>query len=265
MDNIKKRRKSIWQFIEKLNKKIGSMFKTVKNLKKDVHQLFQKGGENYANFRPDYPKELYQEILKYSGRKDFTTIPNGSTVVDLACGGGQATKDLIPYFDKIIGMDVSESQIKNAFQNEKIIYKVGKSEDTGLENESVDLITVAQALHWFEFDPFFKEVDRILKKGGVLACWGYPLNYFEEEAATNALIHFFEDIDKYWHPKRKILDHKYKDVKFIYPNTLKKMTFQNKKKMTIENYMNYIRTWSSVITYIEKNQNDEIILELEEK
>jgi len=153
-----------------------------RNKTKDVHQLFSKGGENYAKFRPDYPPELYEKIMEYVGRKDLKTIPKGSTVVDIACGAGEATKELVQYYDRIIGIDISQNQLKSAYKHEKITYQVGNSEKTNIESNSVDLVTVAQALHWFEFDQFFTEMDRILKKKRwCYCCLGLSIKLFYKQ------------------------------------------------------------------------------------
>jgi predicted TPR repeat methyltransferase len=120
--------------------------------KEDIHQLF-KSGSDYSKFRPgkeisnfkrlDYPKELYEKI------KDYSKIKKNSLTLDIACGTGEATKDLLSLSNKVIGIDVSKEQLASAFQHENIQYFVRKSEETGLENESIDLITVAQVLILF--------------------------------------------------------------------------------------------------------------------
>jgi ubiquinone/menaquinone biosynthesis C-methylase UbiE len=228
------------------------------SMSKQAKDLFSKGGENYAKYRPVYPKEMYTTIMSHLEQK------SRMVALDIACGTGEATRGLLPYFDTIIATDVSQSQISNAFQDSKIHYKVAPCDQSGLEDGSVDLITVAQALHWFEYDKFFKELDRVLKPSGVLAVIGYPLNYFDNTKASDITKHYFDVVlDQYWHPRRKVLDNLYKEISF--PYTVERRIFQYVKEMTIENYINYIKTWSAVITYQEKNGNLDFLIQFEKE
>ena len=123
--------------------------------------FFSKQSSEYAKVRPQYPDELFQFITRLCEERKL--------VWDCATGNGQAATSLANYFEKVFATDFSEQQISNAFKKENIIYKVESAENSSLENNSVDLITVATATHWFDLEKFYAEVNRVLKPGGVLA------------------------------------------------------------------------------------------------
>ena len=122
---------------------------------------FTKQAAVYAKFRPDYPDELFKFLASVS--------PSNELAWDCATGSGQAANGLAKYFNKVIASDASENQVLNAYKNEKIIYKVFPAEKADIESSTIDLITVAQALHWFNFENFYTEVRRVLKRGGIIA------------------------------------------------------------------------------------------------
>jgi hypothetical protein len=123
-----------------------------------------------------------------------------------------------------------------------------------------------KALHWFEFDLFFQEVDRVLKKNGVLAVWGYPLNHFKNEKSTKIINKFFsETLRDYWSKRRFLLDNLYRDIDFPYKESFEKVIFTNNKIMTLENYVNYVSTWSAYNQWKSIHKSDQILKELEQE
>src|SRR5919198_2933359 len=130
--------------------------------------LFSKQSKEYAVSRPTYPESLFDFLAGLVDRKDLAW--------DCATGNGQAAVALSKYFRRVIASDISEKQIGNAKRKSNIRYEVFPAEKAILEDDSVDLITVAQALHWFNFKEFYKEARRVLRKGGVIAAWAYGLH-----------------------------------------------------------------------------------------
>jgi ubiquinone/menaquinone biosynthesis C-methylase UbiE len=126
---------------------------------------------NYAAFRPDYPRELFQWLASVS--------PARSAAWDCATGNGQAAVGLAEYFKTVIGTDASADQIANATPHPKIRYSVVPAEKSGLTAQSMDLITVAQSAHWFDLDRFYSEVRRVLRPGGCVALWCYGVIEFD--------------------------------------------------------------------------------------
>jgi ubiquinone/menaquinone biosynthesis C-methylase UbiE len=118
---------------------------------------------NYAKFRPNYPRELFEYLASIA--------PGRGRAWDCATGNGQAAVGLSAFFECVIATDASEKQILGASRSERIEFRVAAAEKSGLESKSIDLVTVAQALHWFDLNAFYAEVIRVLKPRGILAAW----------------------------------------------------------------------------------------------
>ncbi|TXH78069.1 MAG: class I SAM-dependent methyltransferase, partial [Thiothrix sp.] len=116
---------------------------------------FSNVAKTYANYRPQYPAELYTWLANIS--------PSTESVWDCACGTGQASLGLAEHFQQVIATDASAQQIAVAEPHPKIEWRVASAEASGLADHSVDLITVAQALHWFDLEQFYAEAQRVLK------------------------------------------------------------------------------------------------------
>src|SRR5262245_62484360 len=128
---------------------------------------FSKQAAGYAQFRPRYPQDLFE----YLG----SIAPSRQLAWDCATGNGQAAVGLASVFDRVIATDASERQISNAQSLEIVEYRVAPAENSAIESETVDLIMVAQALHWFDLDSFYAEARRVLKPDGILAASAYNL------------------------------------------------------------------------------------------
>src|SRR5215831_9466809 len=116
---------------------------------------FSKQAADYAKFRPRYPQKLFE----YLG----SIVPSRQLAWDCGTGNGQAAVGLASTFDRIIATDASEKQIANAQSYERVEYRVAPAENSSIGSETIDLIMVAQALHWFDRDRFYAEARRILK------------------------------------------------------------------------------------------------------
>src|SRR3954471_1919616 len=159
---------------------------------------FSTQSEQYVKFRPTYPDKLYQFLWPLIETKD--------TAWDCATGNGQVAQELSKHFKGVYATDISENQIKNAIQRENIFYKVERAEQTSFRNKNFDLITVAQAIHWFDFEAFYKEVKRVIKPKGILTVIGYGL--FSIDKDTDAVINRFyrEVTGPYWDKERRFVD-----------------------------------------------------------
>jgi ubiquinone/menaquinone biosynthesis C-methylase UbiE len=143
---------------------------------------FSKQSEEYARYRPTYPQELYTYILSF--------VKDWEAAWDCACGNGQATLPLSDYFTHVFGTDISAKQIAQAARKDNITYVVCPAEETPFSDNQFDLITVAQAYHWLNWEAFEKEARRVGKNKCVIAVWMYDLLVAEEES-LNELIRFF--------------------------------------------------------------------------
>jgi SAM-dependent methyltransferase len=210
---------------------------------------FSLHAQNYVKHRPTYPNEIYDLI--------YRQVSEFKLAWDCGTGNGQVALELAERFEKVIATDASESQILNAIPHPKVSYAVSKAEESGIAEHSVDLVTVGQAIHWFHFEPFFKEVQRVLKPGGIFACWTYK--YLTINPELDAILHqFFEIIESYWPPERDHVMAEYASIPF--PEHFKPLDFPNlyiERAMTADETLDYLRTWSSVKNYKLQHQNQD--------
>lgn len=203
----------------------------------------------YAKFRPSYPKEMIEYIV--------SQVNNRELALDVATGNGQVAVLLSGYFAKVFANDISQKQLDNAAKKENITYSVSSAEKTKFDYNSFDLITVAQAIHWFDFDAFYKEVYRILKPDGVFAVMGYGLLYANAEA-DKILRYFYEDITgPYWDPERRYLDENYTTIPFPFKEQ-EVPQFVNEFTWEFEQLTGYLETWSAVQHYIKEHNTNPV-------
>jgi SAM-dependent methyltransferase len=211
--------------------------------------LFSEGSKNYAAFRPIYPVDLFGFI--YSHTKSY------EVVWDCATGNGQAANDLALRFKKVFATDLSEKQIQNAKPKINIEYSICKAEHTPFADNSFDLITVAQAIHWLNFDLFYKEVRRVAKPNSLLAVWGYSL--LSINPVIDPLINQFyvNVIGSYWDKERKFIDEKYQTIPFPFEE-IKSPEFEMSFEWTLAELTGYINTWSAVQKFIQLNESNPV-------
>ncbi len=196
----------------------------------------------YAKYRPAYPPELFEFIMAQVWEKDMAW--------DCATGNGQTAKTLSAHFNKVYATDISQKQIDNAYQAVNIFYSVQPAEQTIFLNNSFDLITVSQALHWFRFDEFYKEVNRVAKHGAIIAAWCYSLLRISKEIDTIIDEYHYKTIKDYWDDERKYVDDEYSNFPFEKINT---PFFQIEYKWTLDELEGYLNTWSALQKYIITN------------
>ena len=210
----------------------------------------------YKKFRPTYPQALYEYVGSFVSTKNMAW--------DCATGNGQVAGVLAKYFDKVYASDISQAQIDNAVQKSNIEYVLCPAENTPFPDHSFDLITVGQAIHWFDFDRFFGEVRRVIKPGGIVAIWGYSQLKVNEK--INLVIDkLYQDIvGAYWDFERKYVEDHYASIPFPLDNVQRK-NFAIEVRWTLSHLIGYLNSWSSVQHYIRKhhkNPVDQIIHEL---
>eukprot|EP01112_Ceratiomyxa_fruticulosa_P006863 TRINITY_DN1778_c0_g1_i1.p1 TRINITY_DN1778_c0_g1~~TRINITY_DN1778_c0_g1_i1.p1 ORF type:complete len:258 (-),score=47.92 TRINITY_DN1778_c0_g1_i1:137-910(-) len=218
--------------------------------------LFSGHSAIYAKYRPTYPEQIYTDIKNYL-TKDVKVI------VDIGCGSGQAVVDLAKHFKgaKVIGVEPSPQQLEQAPKMDNVEYRCAKAEQTGLPDGIADLITVATAIHWFDLDLFWKEVDRILAPGGVIAVWTNGTSETHVLEADKIYKKFFGEILPYFAPQAHMTFNKYKDIIFPYEKNERKITIYP-REMPFKAFIDYLGSWSSVQKYLEKDPH---ILEQTEK
>ncbi len=207
--------------------------------------LFSTQAGMYARYRPSYPRELIEYILSFTTQKHAAW--------DCATGNGQVAVLLADHFEQIFATDISEKQLSHAVPAPNIIYTAGTAEETAFAENSFDLITVAQAYHWFRFDEFYREATRVGKPNAVIAIWGYGLVSTNNEEFDALIKYFYTGVTgKYWDPERKYVDEKYQTVPFAF-KALPSKTFNIEVHWDLEDFKGYLQTWSSVQHFIRAN------------
>jgi ubiquinone/menaquinone biosynthesis C-methylase UbiE len=178
-------------------------------------------------------------------------------VWDCGCGNGQATTSLAKRFDRVIATDASAEQVARAEPAANVEYRVAPAEASGLENGSIGLVTVAQALHWFDHDAFAREVRRVATRDAVIAVWSYASCHAGED--VEALLREFEDgtVGPYWNARRKWVDEKYQTIPFPY-DEVPAPTFALHKAWTLDQLGGYLRSWSAVGSYVREHEQDPV-------
>jgi len=212
---------------------------------------FSTQSDKYARFRPDYPEELFDYLL--------SIVPGRENAWDCGTGNGQVARVLAASFNRVMATDISQQQIDNAVRHEHIQYSVQRAEKTTFQDNTFDLITVAQAIHWFNFDAFYEEVQRTIRTGGVLAVIGYGL--IQINPVIDKIIGSFYRtiVGPYWDKERKYIDEDYKTIPFPYED-INVPAFENSVEWSFEHLIGYIGTWSAVKHYEKKNGHDPIDL-----
>jgi len=200
-------------------------------------RTFDLGSDKYRLARPTYPVGLYEALAGL--------CPGRVRAWDCGCGNGQVASDLVSHLDRIEATDISENQIQNAHQDPRIRYSVQRSEATDFPADHFDLVCAAQCLHWFDLPAFFAEVGRVLKPGGVFACWGY--GFFSVDPAVDALLRdrLLDPIAPYWSPRSKLLHDGYREVEFPFEK-IRLPELEMVVSWTGEQLLEYLSTWSAV-------------------
>jgi ubiquinone/menaquinone biosynthesis C-methylase UbiE len=208
---------------------------------KNVH-TFTHASDQYAKHRPQYPDEMFAYL---SG-----LVESHESAWDCATGNGQAAVSVAKYFSHVEATDISDEQIKNGIAHPRVRYSVSPAEQTQFQDESFDLVVVATAVHWFDLDRFFRELDRVLRLGGVLAVWSY--SYFHIEPDIDAVIRteLLEPIDRFWASGNRQVLLGYPDIRLPFTPIKNIPAFSTLVEWTMEQLTAYVRTWSAVKRHI---------------
>jgi ubiquinone/menaquinone biosynthesis C-methylase UbiE len=175
-------------------------------------------------------------------------------VWDCATGNGQAAMALAEVFERVIATDASETQIGNAEEHPRVEYRVAPAEESGIESNSLDLITVAQALHWFDLERFYAEARSVLKPEGVVAAWAYKLAQVET-TIDGVVNHYYSEIVGACWPPERVLVEKFEELAFPF-SEITAPSFEMVAVWNAEHLIGYLRTWSATQRFIETNQRD---------
>lgn len=211
--------------------------------------LFSRDAATYAAARPRYPDTLYDAILAH--------VPGRSLAWDCATGSGQAAVDLARRFERVVATDASPEQIRHAMPVPNVEYRIAPAEASGLSSWSVQLTTVAQALHWLDHARFYVEVRRVVQPGGVFAAWSYGA--CSAGADIESLLREFEDglLGPYWEPRRRWVDEGYRTIPFPFPE-IPMPPFELRVEWSLSQLGEYLSTWSAVSRYRQARGEDPV-------
>ena len=205
----------------------------------------------YAQARPQYPDQIYAYLASIA--------PGRSLAWDCGTGNGQAALGLAKHFDNVYATDASAEQIAHAYPHENVEYHTEPAEHVSLKDSSTDLVTVAVAIHWFNFNEFYREVKRVLKPNGVIAAWTY--NSVEISPEIDSLIwHYYGDIvGKYWPKHIRYIEQRYETLPFPFEE-ITPPSFVMEIHWNLIQLAGFLDSWSATQRY--KAQNGDHPLEL---
>jgi SAM-dependent methyltransferase len=210
--------------------------------------LFSKQSGEYSKYRPVYPNELYEFI--------FSHVRDRYTAWDCGTGNGQAARELAKVFQKVYATDISQKQLDAAVKHPNIEYIKAAAENSGLPESSCDLITVAQAYHWFDFKKFAAEANRVAKPNAIVAVWGYGLMTTDNIEIDRLIRFLYSDVlGSYWDKERSWPDQHYRGIPFYFDDVQDKQ-FEIKVNWTMSDLLGYLSTWSSLQKYLDANDDN---------
>jgi SAM-dependent methyltransferase len=218
---------------------------------------FSSTSKEYSFSRPTYPDDLYKYL------SDIT--PNKDTVWDCATGNGQAAIGLCKYLKNVIASDASTGQLDYKFHRNNIHYEMFPAEKAAINNNCVDLITVAQAAHWFDLDKFYKEVTRVSKSNGILAIWSYgmhKINYEIDKISTKLNVGG-DILGKYWPQETNYVKEDYNTIPFPFKE-ITAPKFEMTVEWSLDNLVSYMQTWSAVKSFSRREKFNPLELIIEE-
>lgn len=213
-----------------------------------MKDLFSLDSRRYQQARPIYPQAMLQHLLSYVHTRDLAW--------DCGAGSGQLTHMLAPYFEQVVGTDISQSQLDHAEYYDNISYQVQPAEKTTFPDHCFDLITVAQAVHWFDFEAFYAEVKRTLKPRGIFAIIGYGLIEVDDPLFHMQIQQLYHHtLRGHWDPERRYIDQHYRTIPFPFQE-IQMPNFDIRLRWSFKQLIQYLGTWSAVQHYILQKGTD---------
>ncbi|MDX2436252.1 MAG: class I SAM-dependent methyltransferase [Acidobacteriota bacterium] len=205
---------------------------------------------DYARYRPDYPAALFDWLAEVAPRREVAW--------DCACGSGQATVPLAEVFASVAATDVSLTQLSNRPPLDNAVFSAAAAEAVPLRDRSVDLVTVGQALHWFDLEAFFTEVHRVLRPGGVVAVWTYGMPEVDDPEIGTVIRGFIDDtLGPWWPPEVVHVLDGYASFELPFAD-IEPPRLEMEVRWTLRRFLAFVRTWSGVGRYREVRGEDPV-------
>jgi SAM-dependent methyltransferase len=218
-------------------------------VKTDFKDNFSVQAASYAKFRPRYPDSLFRYLAGLCQHRRLAW--------DCGTGNGQCAVSLTKFFDQVIATDASQEQLDNAEPHHRIQYRRARAEESGMIVHSTDLITVAQALHWFRIDEFWNEVRRVLHPNGVVAVWCYKLLKITPEIDAVVNRFYRETVGPYWDFERTLVEDGYQSVPFPFVE-LQAPSFAIEASWTLGHLLGFLQSWSATQKFLVANAADPV-------
>lgn len=197
---------------------------------------FSVAAHEYHRHRPGYPPELFDFLAG--------AAPGRALAWDCATGTGQAAVALAEHFERVVATDASAAQVSHAVPHSRVSYAVATAEQSGLADRTVDLVTVAQAMHWLDLDRFFPELRRVARPGAVFAAWTYSLA--DGDPAIDPIVRgFYEEMGPWWPPERVHVEEGYRRLAFPL-DPVDAPRFEIRARWPLDRLLGYFSTWSAV-------------------
>lgn len=213
---------------------------------------FSKQSKTYAKYRPHYPDELFEFLAKIS--------PSRNSALDIATGTGQAAFGLISLFNRVYASDASMSQLLNVPEKKKIYFFSSTAEKMPIIENTIDLIICAQAIHWFNWEQFYNECKRILKKNGIIAIIGYGLPIINEQVDEIINDYYTNIVGQFWPKERVHIENEYSEIPFPF-ECVDSPDYKFDLNWKLKNVIGFLNSWSATQNFInkyKKNPVDEI-------
>ncbi len=212
---------------------------------------FSGHADRYEAFRPTYPAALYTYLASICSHHERAW--------DSATGNGQAAVALAPYFRTIVATDASQKQIEHARARDNVQYHVAPADAAPLADGSVDLVTVAQALHWFDLPRFYDEVRRVARRGGTIAVWCYQLHTVTPEVDAVVNRYYSDIVGADWPPERRLVEDGYQTLAFPF-EAVASPPFQMVHHWPLAQVLGYLGSWSATQRYQKRTGADPLDL-----
>lgn len=208
---------------------------------------FGGAADAYARARPSYPAALYASI--------DAVVPDHRLAWDCATGSGQALAPLAERFADVVASDASAAQLARLVARPNVHAVLARAERVPLVDDSVDLVTVAQALHWFAGDAFYAEVRRVLRPDGAIAAWTYDLLRITPRL-DQLVAHFYSDtLGACWPPERRAVERRYADLPWPFRDS-RTLRFEMRACWRCDDLLDYLASWSAVAVFRRRHGHD---------
>jgi SAM-dependent methyltransferase len=208
---------------------------------------FSQQARNYARYRPSYPAALYDYLASLTAEHDRAW--------DVGTGNGQAAIGLARHFRSVIATDPSEKQIALALSNERVTYRVATAEHSEIDDQSIDLVTVAMAVHWFDLDRFYAEVRRVLRPHGIIAVWCYSFTEITPEVDRVMESFYYDVLGEFWPPQLRWVVEHYRTLPFPFEE-IAAPEFAVEATWSLADLFGYLSSWSAAQKYKDSHRAD---------